>query len=357
MFSPFIRAGYARPLTNREYGSGTGNLNFRIRSQTATARAYSSFANCCGRDRREFRRVARHMLTAFLVPFFFATPPASSNACTTAGVPLFEMRDRNELDKSTVTTRIFESGAWTIDTSHRSAMLRAPAEPELAIDSASEHERGCFDRKELKEIRRAVQRAPWQVTTSPIACFARSLSFTDYFVHGSLRFTDRVCSGKTVDVQTRHAIDLVKQEIAADKPPVEPPSKPPVAACPIEGTPVFEIRKRSDVPAPTSTIGLYASGAWTFQRFDKDGHPGELVTGCLDRSTTRELRTSIDRSPWQVTRPPFLCRAYSASYTEYYVHGRLEYTARLCGPESLDDTSLATIHLVEQDLATVLPVR
>src|SRR5262245_49551012 len=116
------------------------------------------------------------MSIAFWFPFFFSGPPHT--ACTTRGVPLLEIRERSELDKPTITTKIFTSGAWT-------------------VESAGDLGRGCFDRDELRAIRRAVQHAPWQTTSSPIACFARDPNFTDYLVHGKLRFTERMCSGKT----------------------------------------------------------------------------------------------------------------------------------------------------------------
>jgi len=297
------------------------------------------------------------MSIAFWISFFAAPVPAHNNTCTTAGVPLFEMRERSEIaGKPTITTRIFESGAWSVDGPFA--------------------DRGCFDRQELRTIRRAVQRAPWRITTSPIACFARGTSFTEYLVHGSLRFTERMCSGKAADAQTRNAIDLVKQELAEEQapppvasppvtgpvspPPVPVPTRPPVmsppvAACPAEGTALFEIHKRSDVAEPTSTIALYASGAWTFQPIDKTGHAGSLVTGCLDRRTMQSVRTLIEHAPWQTSMSTLVCRAYSAEYTEYYVHGQLEFTARMCGAQHLDAESLAAIHTIEDDLAKAMP--
>ena len=279
------------------------------------------------------------MSITFWVSFLFATPPPH-DPCALQGVPLFEIRERSEADKPTTTTKIFDSGAWTV-----------------ASDVGTE--RGCFDRKELRAIRRAVQRAPWQITSSPIACFAYDPDFTEYLVHGRLRFTERMCSGKTADFKTLQAIELVKQELAEERPPSPPPPPtrppPPVTSCRAVGTPLFEIRKRSDYAEPTSTTAVYATGAWTFQRIDKDGNAGTQSVGCFDKRTTDSLRDVINHSAWNATTQPFVCRAYSPSFTEYYVHGRLEYTARLCGPQRLDDQSLNTIKIVEGELAKVLP--
>ncbi|HSD86097.1 MAG TPA: hypothetical protein VLB44_01235, partial [Kofleriaceae bacterium] len=211
------------------------------------------------------------MSITFLISFFFAAPP--HNACTTRGVPLFEIRERSEVEKPAITTKIFESGAWT-------------------VESEGHTERGCFDRKELRAIRRAVQRAPWKTTSSPIACFAHDPDFTEYLVHDKLRFTERMCSGKTADFETLQAIDLVKKELAE-----EHPVKPPVTDCSAAGTPLFEIRRRSAIAAPTSTTALYSTGAWTFQPIDTDGHAGAPTTGCFDKGTTESLRDVIDQSP------------------------------------------------------------
>jgi len=304
------------------------------------------------------------MSFTFWVSFFFAPPPPAT--CTLQGVPLLEIRERSETHKPTVTTKIFESGAWL-------------------VESDRDTDSGCFDRKELRAIRRAVQRAPWQITSSPIACFVYDPNFTEYLVHGKLRFTERMCSGKAADFETLQAIDLVKKELAEERaehdPPAPPPPPkpmppvpmppvpapmppvptplpkpmPPVSACRASGTPMIEIRKRAEIAMPTSTTAIYSNGAWTFQPIDKDGRPGALTIGCFDKHTSQSLRDAVNQSPWDTTLNRIVCRAYSASFTEYYVHGQLEYTARLCGPQRLDDKSLGAIKIIEGELAMVLP--
>lgn len=263
------------------------------------------------------------MSITFWLPIFLSAP-AHPDVCATRGTPLLEMRDLSEVDKQSTTTKIFASGAWTIDTNGR------------RTDS------GCFDRKELRAIRRAVQRAPWKVTSSPIACFAYDPDFTEYRIHGRLRFTERMCSGKTADNVTLRAIDLVKQELADE-------SAPPVR------TPLFEIRHRSDAAEPTSTIAIYANGAWTYQPIDKDGRLGALSTGYFDKRTSKALHHAVLDAPWDTTFSRIVCKAYSPSYTEYYVHGQREYTARLCGAERLDEKSAGAIKLVESELDNVIP--
>ncbi len=335
------------------------------------------------------------MSITFWISFFFASPPppaapappaappaAATPTCTIHGVPVIEIRDGSDNSKQITSTKIFVSGAWTIETNSKLT------------------EEGCFTRKELRSIREAVQKAPWKTTDSPIACFAYDPNFTQYIVHGKLRFTDRMCSGKTADTKTREAIDLVKAELANDRvppPPVKPmppvvvappppapvkpmppvikplppeptaplppvivaphPVKPlpPVASCKASGTPLFEIRHRSEMAEETSTIAIYSNGTLTHQAIDKDGHLGTLTTRCLDKDAIMSLRGVVNQSPWDVTRLRLVCKAYSARFTEYYVHGNLEYTARLCGAERLDEKSLGAIKIIEDRIAALLP--
>jgi hypothetical protein len=231
--------------------------------------------------------------------------------CTTTGTPLFEMRERSEIARPEITTRIFETGAWT-------------------VESEGKVETGCFDRKELREIRRAVQRAPFKITSSPIACFAYDPNFTEYRVHGKLRFTERMCSGKRADNKTQEALALVKQDLAADR----------QAAA----TPLFEIHKKTERSESTTTI--YANGAWTFQPDSR----GVLTKGQFDKATTASIKELVSESPWDTSFLRYACRAYSPDSTEYYVNGQLEYTARLCGTQRLDAKSLDAIKKIESYL-------
>lgn len=274
------------------------------------------------------------MSTLFWLSFLFSTPP-NAHTCAARGTPLLEIRQASEVDSSTTTKRIYKTGAWTFESDGATAS-------------------GCFSRKELNAIHRAVTHAPWTVTSSPIACFAYDPHFTDFVVNGRLRYTQRLCSGKAADAVTTQAINFVEQELANELPP-PPPPPPPVAACRAEGTPLFEIRRRSEAQQPTSTVSIYSTGAWTFQPIDADGHAGALTTGCFDKPTLAAIRGAVNRSPWTVTLNKIVCMAYSPSFTEYYVNGKYEYTARMCGEQRLDDASAATIKQIDAALAKVLP--
>lgn len=286
------------------------------------------------------------MSIALWTAFFFASPPSATanTTCVARGTPLLEMRAGTDNVMSSTSTKIYATGAWTIQRDGR------------RID------RGCFDAKELRSIRRAVQRASWKETSSPIACFAYDPNFTQYLVHGRLRITERTCSGKAPDSITLRAIDLVKAELAEERaaPPPPPPVKPPPGkpqACRATGTPLFEINQKAEMPMPTSSIAIYATGAWTYTATDKDGHLATSAAGCFDAATLRSLRQVIQISPWDTTVSGFTCKAYSPTFTDYLVNGEREYTARLCGAEKLDEKSLGAIGIIEAELAKVLPTR
>lgn len=264
------------------------------------------------------------MSITVLFPLLFASPQPT---CAVQGTPLLEMRQAST-DGVRTTTRIYRSGAFTI--------------------TGATSQTGCFDRAELRAIRLALQRASWTAVPSRIACFAHDPAFTEYRVNGRLRFTEQFCSGKIADSTTARAIDLVKQELADEAPP-------PVVSCRPVGTPLFEIRKRADAALPTSTLALYATGAWTFQPIDARGRLGAVTSGCLPRSTLASLRTDIASAPWDTELAGLTCKAYSATFTEYFVNGRREYTGRLCGNERLDQASLAAIKQVEGAFVKLLP--
>src|SRR5262245_61514533 len=112
------------------------------------------------------------MNTLFWLSFLFSSSPPPAN-CSARGVPMLEIRDRSEVEASTSTTKIYASGAWTFE----------------SVDNNDTESRstGCFAKTELRAIRRSLQRAPWRVTSSPIACFAYSPELTEYVFRGKLR--------------------------------------------------------------------------------------------------------------------------------------------------------------------------
>jgi hypothetical protein len=134
-------------------------------------------------------------------------------------------------------------------------------------------------------------------------------------------------------------------------PPTPMPPMPGAQAaktCHAAGLPLFQIRQRSEVKGqPTSTTSIYSNGAWTFRPVDKDGKAGALTTGCLAKDDLKTVRASIRSAPWTITHQRIACLAYSPTYTEYVVRGRLKFHAQMCNGDVLDETSRASIAAIE----------
>ena len=82
---------------------------------------------------------------------------------------------------------------------------------------------------------------------------------------------------------------------------------------------------------------------------------GRRDEGQLDKRTTASLKHVINESPWDTSYPQAGLPGEYFSETEYYVHGKLEYTAKLCGAQRLDEKSLGAIKIIESELAKVMP--
>jgi hypothetical protein len=112
------------------------------------------------------------------------------------------------------------------------------------------------------------------------------------------------------------------------------------------GRPMIEIRYRSEIAAPTKTVALYASGLYQMRSYDEQGALTAASRGVLDKSSLRDVRGALQVAPWEITYSRIMCFAYSPSYTEYYVRGKLMWREQMCSGQNADDVtrqSLATI--------------
>ena len=138
--------------------------------------------------------------------------------------------------------------------------------------------------------------------------------------------------------------------------PARAPDKPAGAAdvCRPEGKVAFEIDHRVDPGAklPTSTVKVFANGAWTRDDTDADGKALQHLIGCLSTAENKQLETTLAGATWKVTKAQFHCMAMTPQFTVYQVHGKTVFTDRLCSGESLDEKSRtkldAAVALVEQ---------
>jgi len=143
--------------------------------------------------------------------------------------------------------------------------------------------------------------------------------------------------------------------VAAPEAPARPAA--PSEACRPTGAVLFEIDHRVTPGAKlsTSTVKVFATGAWTRTEADAEGKPVAPRAGCIAAPELNQLETALDGAAWKVTSARIRCMAISAEFTEYQVHGKLVYTQRLCSGQSLDEASRAkldaAIAKVDRELA------
>src|SRR6185369_770477 len=101
-------------------------------------------------------------------------------------------------------------------------------------------------------------------------------------------------------------------------------SHPPHNTCAVGGTPLLEIRERSETSSAITTKRIYNTGAWTFASDDA------TAQGCFSTKELREIRSALQHAAWKVTQSPIACFAYDPNYTEYVLNGRLRFTYRMC---------------------------
>lgn len=140
--------------------------------------------------------------------------PAAPAACRPAGAAVFQIDHKVEPGAKLATSavKLYAAGAWT-----RSEVdAEGKAQPQAS---------GCLARPDVKQVTDALHAAPWKITTARIHCMAMSPSYTEYRVDGKLVFTQKLCSGQSLDDKSRAALD---KAIAL----VEPPGTPRPAPAP-----------------------------------------------------------------------------------------------------------------------------
>jgi hypothetical protein len=139
-----------------------------------------------------------------------ATRPApKADACPATGKVLFEVDHRVSpgAKLGTSTVKLFTTGAWTRDETD-------------ADGNALPQTSGCLTKPEVKQIASSLHSAPWKVTTARIRCMAVSPQFTEYHLDGKLVFTQRLCSGQSLDAKSSAALEAAAKHVepAAAKP-------------------------------------------------------------------------------------------------------------------------------------------
>ncbi|HEX2686951.1 MAG TPA: hypothetical protein VHN14_10055 [Kofleriaceae bacterium] len=143
-----------------------------------------------------------------------ATKPAPAphgDACRPGGGVLFEIDHRVDpgAKLATSATKVFTSGAWTHDATDGDG-------------KAAAQRAGCITKPDLKQLEAALHGAPWKVNVSRVHCMAVTAQFTVFQVDGKPVFTQRLCSGTSLDDKSQAALDaatkLVEGEVGKTPP-------------------------------------------------------------------------------------------------------------------------------------------
>jgi len=125
-----------------------------------------------------------------------AAEPAKPRTCSPAGGVLFEIDQRATGKRTTATTRLYANGAWrsqTFDTD----------------GTRADTEQGCLAPDVMKAIADALRGAPWKVTHSQPTC-TLSPRWSTFKWKTRTLFTERDCSGNSLDEQSTQALDLIE---------------------------------------------------------------------------------------------------------------------------------------------------
>jgi hypothetical protein len=154
------------------------------------------------------------------------------------------------------------------------------------------------------------------------------------------------------------ALSLACASSAAAAPDTAKPApKADADACPATGKVLFEIDHRVSPGAKlgTSTVKLFATGAWTRDEADADGNALPQTSGCVAKADVKRLADALHGAPWKVTTARIRCMAVSAQFTEYQLDGKPVFTQRLCSGQSLDKKSSAALDAATKQLEPTAP--
>jgi hypothetical protein len=143
------------------------------------------------------------------------------DACKPTGNVVFTIDHRAIPDAklATSTVKLFGDGAWTkVETT-----AEGQAQPATG---------GCHSKQDAKHIASELRSAPWKITNAKVHCMAMSSTFTEFRVDGKLVFTQKLCSGQSLDDKSKAALDAAIALVEPIAPPPAPPATPPAAPRP-----------------------------------------------------------------------------------------------------------------------------
>lgn len=125
-----------------------------------------------------------------------APPARRADACRTTGKVTFAIAHRVEPGAKLPTSsiKVFAGGGWTRDETD-------------ADGKALAQRTGCLARPDARQLETTLAGAPWKITRAQFHCMAVSTQFTVYQVDGKTVFTDKLCSGESLDDKSRAKLD------------------------------------------------------------------------------------------------------------------------------------------------------
>jgi hypothetical protein len=132
-------------------------------------------------------------------------PAAGDASCKPGGKVVFEIDHRVEpgAKVGTSTSKLYASGAWTHDETDGDGKAQPPTT-------------GCLGKAAADDVGASLKAAPWKITMARIRCMAMSPQYVEFLVNGKRVYTQKLCSGQTLDDKSRAALD---KAIAQLEPP------------------------------------------------------------------------------------------------------------------------------------------
>jgi hypothetical protein len=122
--------------------------------------------------------------------------------CPSEGTPVIEVKVvQLGSEPAGHVTKIFERDGWLVQD----------------IDKAGKpanEQHGCVGGTAVHDVQAKLDKAHWKITTARNHCMAMAQTATEYSVKGKVVWTEKMCSGQTLDKDSASAIDAVKAMIA-----------------------------------------------------------------------------------------------------------------------------------------------
>lgn len=144
--------------------------------------------------------LALMLLTATV--FAGPTEPAKKPACSSAGKPVVEVKlVKLGSEPAGHVTKIFHGDGWRAQEIDKAGKI-------------TDDKQGCADGTDVRDLEAKLAKAMWRVTTARFHCMAMATTATEYRVKGKLVWTERMCSGQTLDKDSAAAIAAVDALLA-----------------------------------------------------------------------------------------------------------------------------------------------